>query len=197
MERIRSGPLMQVPTPTHTPLASLLESGRRLARDESGVTAIEFGLLALPFFSIIAAILETSIIFLASQLLDSAVQDSSRLVLTGQVQSAGYSAAQYKTAVCNNLYGLFDCTKLKVRVHTLDSFSSATITSPVVTSGTTAGQWNITEDYDTGGAGSVVMVEAYYKWPIILAFGGFSLQNMPDGTRLLGSVRVFRNEPFS
>ena len=34
--------------------------GRNFARDERGVTAIEFGILALPFFMIIGATLETS-----------------------------------------------------------------------------------------------------------------------------------------
>ena len=52
------------------------------------------------------------------------------------------------------------------------------------------------EQYTPGIGGSVVLVEAYYKWPVILNFGGFSLQNQPDGTRLLSGVRLFRNEPF-
>jgi hypothetical protein len=40
------------------------------------------------------------------------------------------------------------------------------------------------------------MVQAYYKWPVILNFGGFNLQTAGDGTHLLSAVRVFSNEPF-
>ena len=68
---------------------------RGFARDDSGVTAIEFGLLALPFFSILGAILETSLVFLSGQVLESAVQDTSRLIRTGQAQVASVTAAQF------------------------------------------------------------------------------------------------------
>ena len=81
---------------------------KRLAafgRDDRGVTMIEFGLLAVPFFTMIAAILETALVFLASQILDSAVQDASRLVRTGQAQANNYTLASFNTAVCNELFG--------------------------------------------------------------------------------------------
>ncbi len=66
----------------------------RFRRDEKGVTAVEFGLLSLPFFAIIGAILETSLIFMASQILDSAVNDSARLIRTGQAQAANFTSTE-------------------------------------------------------------------------------------------------------
>ena len=57
---------------------------RLFMRDETGVTAVEFAILALPFFSIIVAIMETSVILLAGAILDSAVQDTSRVIRTGR-----------------------------------------------------------------------------------------------------------------
>ena len=170
--------------------------GERFARDTRGVTAIEFGLLAIPFFAILGATLETAIVFLASQIMDSAVQDSARLIRTGQAQSASYTAADYRSAICASLYSLFDCSKLKIRVRVVADFASAKTNTPVQTSGPNKGQWTVVETFTPGGRNAVVIVEAYYKWPVILNLGGFSLQNQPDGTRLLGSVRVFRNEPF-
>jgi hypothetical protein len=41
------------------------------------------------------------------------------------------------------------------------------------------------------------MVQVYYKWPVILNFGGFDLATNSDGTHLMGAVRVFENEPFT
>ena len=45
-------------------------------------------------------------------------------------------------------------------------------------------------------SGDVVVVQAYYKWPTLVNLPGFNFQNLPDGSRLIGSSRVFKNEPF-
>src|SRR5690606_2566182 len=77
-------------TATGTIWGRLNRRRRALGRDERGVTAVEFGLLALPFFTIIAAILQTSLVFLADQVLESAVHDAARAIRTGQAQEAGF-----------------------------------------------------------------------------------------------------------
>lgn len=168
---------------------------RRLARNQGGSTAVEFGLLALPFFAFIGAILETAMVFLAAQVLDSAVQDSARLIRTGQAQSGGYTITEYRNAICEGLYGLFDCTQLKLKVTELTDFTTATTTTDPVDEDT--GDWDFTEAYSPGEGSSIILVEAYYKWPTYLDLFGFDLSSLPDRTRLLGAVRVFRNEPFS
>jgi Flp pilus assembly protein TadG len=174
-----------------------LRARRLLAfgRDDRGVTAIEFALLAIPFFALVGAILETALVFLASQILDAAVGDSSRLIRTGQAQNANYTAANFNNAICNSLYGLFDCTKLQVKVSIINGFASATVTSPLNPLDPT--QWTLVPAYNPGVGSQVIMVQVYYKWHTLLNFGGFNLSTSSDGTRLMGSVRVFQNEPFS
>ena len=168
----------------------------RFARDENGTTIIEFALLGLPFFAIVGAILETSVVLLASQVLDSAVTDSSRLIRTRQAQTAGYTADQFKAVICERMYGLFgNCSGLRVKVSEISDFASATVPPPVETDCTTVCAWTINEEYRPGGPNSIILVQAYYKWPIILGFSGFGLADQPDHTRLLATVRVFRNEP--
>jgi len=190
---------------------ALLPRRRNLLRDEGGVTAIEFGLLALPFFSILAAILETSIVFLAGQVLDSAVQDVSRLVRTGQAQQASMTPARFKELVCDRLYGLFpNCTDLYVDMRVVGTFDEVDMTPPVNWTcdprkvGETEAQaaercaaWTRPESYVPGTGTSIVAVQVYYKWPVIVPFGGLGLRNLPDGRRLIGAATVFRNEPFS
>lgn len=168
-------------------------SPKRFSKDERGVTAIEFGLLALPFFTIIGAIIETSLIFLASQVLDSAVHDSSRFIKTGQAHTANYTLANYRVAICDKLFGLFDCNAVQIRVREIANFSSATL---VPVTNPADGVWTVVEQYDHGSSASIIMIEAYYKWPIVLNTFDFNLSNLPDNTRLLSSVRLFRNEPF-
>lgn len=178
------------------------DRGRRFARDEGAATAVEFAILALPFFSIIFAILETAIVFFAGQVLDSAVNDSSRLIRTGQAQTAGYAADDYRDAICQGLYGLFDCndtTKLRIRVTTIADFASAAPSTPIAPSCYTLGtgcELTVTEAYEPGVGSSVVLVEAYYKWPTLVNLPLFNFATMEDGTRLLSAVRLFRNEPF-
>jgi Flp pilus assembly protein TadG len=174
----------------------------RFGRDERAVTLIEFGLLAVPFFMIIGAILETAMVFLAGQILDSAVQDSSRLVRTGRAQTAEYDDADFRNAICSGLYNLFDCSsgsneKLRINVAVVDKFDDVSIGYPLKTgSACTAAKcdWVLPDAYDGGTGGEVVLVQAYYKWPTFVGLISFS--NLPDGTRLLGASRVFRNEPF-
>lgn len=173
---------------------------RRFVKDESGTTAIEFGLLGIPFIAILAAILETAYVFLAGQILDTAVQDAARFIRTGQIQGgvwAGGEAAKFRTEICKGLYGLFDCSKLHIIVQTVNNFSAATIVSPLPTTCTPAScNWAIPEQYTPGSGASTILVRVYYKWPTIVNLGGFNLQDTGANSRLLGSVRVFRNEPF-
>ncbi|MGV8855927.1 MAG: TadE/TadG family type IV pilus assembly protein [Devosia sp.] len=170
----------------------------RFVRDERGATAVEFGILAIPFFSIIGAILETSVVFLSGQILESAVQDTSRYIRTGQAQGMIVTAADFKSQVCGRLYGMFgDCSGLHVEVQTLNDFASLSITPPVDWTCTNLCGWTRTESYAPGKGSSIVVVQVYYKWPIVLSVGGMTLANLPEQKRLLASSTVFRNEPYS
>ncbi|WP_375571860.1 TadE/TadG family type IV pilus assembly protein [Ahrensia marina] len=53
------------------------ELTKRFIQQPSGTTAVEFGLLAVPFFFLKFAIIETAIVFWAGQLLESGVTDAS------------------------------------------------------------------------------------------------------------------------
>ena len=178
----------------HRLFGRLPRRGKGFIGDQRGTTALEFAILAIPFFVIIGAILETALVFLASQILDSAVQDASRLVLTGQAQNANYSLGDFRTAICDHLYGLFgDCSGLEIRVNTVTDFASATTSSPL----DSKGHFILVQQFQPGTGSDIVMVQVYYKWPVILNFGGFDLATSSDGTHLMGAVRVFENEPFT
>lgn len=175
---------------------------RRFASDERGTTAIEFGLLGIPFFGLLAAIVETSYVFLASQILDTAVHDSARFIRTGQVQGLNYAVVddefdRFRQEICDGLYKLFDCDQLWISVETVGQFTGITRGSPVPTTcNPTNCAWALPEVYQVTQDSEVVLVRVYYKWPTFINLGGFTLQNTGGNSRLLGSVRVFENEPF-
>src|ERR1700680_1798733 len=104
----------------------------RLVRRQDGAAAVEFGLVAAPFLALLFAIMETAIVFFAGQTLETAVSDSSRLIMTGQAQSQSFDATAFKNAVCARIYGLFDCQNgVSVDVRKFTSFSGVTMPSPV------------------------------------------------------------------
>lgn len=185
-------------------LAPLISRGRGFALDERGVTAIEFGILALPFFTIIFAILETARLFLGMQVLDSALEDASRMVRTGRAQAAAYDMTTLRNYMCGYTFGLFDCSQIQLRVEVLPDFSNvqvaptvqncSTITPPA-TQPTTC-TWTTAPAYNAGTRRQIVQVSAYYRWPILVVLPYFNLKNQPDNYRLISAIRVFRNEPF-
>jgi len=82
---------------------------RGIGRDESGVTAIEFAMLAPVFFLVFFSMFETGLIMFTEYVLQSSTQEAARLVRTGQAQGGGMSAGQFKTEVCKIAKLLIDC----------------------------------------------------------------------------------------
>jgi len=168
-------------------------AARRFLRAQSGTAAIEFGLVAVPFLALTFAIMETALVFFSGQTLEAAAAASARLIMTGQAQSAGYTAQQFKQAVCNQIFGLFDCANgVTVDVKSYANFASVSTTPPV-----TNGQLNTQNmSYSPGGPGSIVVVTLYYQWPIYVTLLGDSLNNLTGNNHLLVATNVFRNEPY-
>jgi Flp pilus assembly protein TadG len=162
---------------------------RRLVRKEDGSAAVEFGIVAMPFLMLIFAIMETAIVFFAGQALETAVADSARLIMTGQAQTQGFNQGAFKTAVCQKIYGLFDCANgLYVDVKTYQSFNAVDMAAPI-----TDGNFNNNTTYQPGGPGDIVVVRLFYQWPIYVSL----LQNMNGNKRLLIATSAFRNEPYA
>ena len=167
---------------------------RRFIREQNGAAAVEFALIAVPFLALLFAILETALVFFAGQTLEAAVSDASRLIMTGQAQTAGYSQADFKTQVCNRIAGLFDCSGgVYVDLKQYSSFTSVNTASPV-----TNGTFDTTKmAYVPGGPGCIEVVTLYYQWPIYVSLLGNNLSNLNGSKRLLVATAVFRNEPYS
>ena len=165
-------------------------------RDERGVAAVEFAMIGVPFFAIIFAIVQTTLVFLADQLLETAVTDASRQIRTGQAYSGSINQATFKQNICNRLMlqYLIDCSNLYVNVTTATSFSSISLATPTID--TTTGKLPTTTTYNIGGSSDIVVVSAYYLFPTLFSNFGLSMADQSNGTRLLGAVAAFRNEPF-
>ena len=79
------------------------------------------------------AIIETALVFLAQQTLETITANAARLILTGQAQSQGLTQTTFKNAVCAQVVALFNCASgININVQTFSSFSN--ISTPNVIS---------------------------------------------------------------
>jgi len=166
---------------------------RRFARGEEGLAAVEFGIVAAPFLALMFAIMETALVFFASQTLETAVADSARLIMTGQAQQQSFTQAQFKTAVCAKIAGLFDCAGgMQIDVKTYANFGAVDNTKPLDANGNLLTNFG----YAPGGPGQIVVVRLMYQWPVYVSLLGFNLSDMSGNKRLIMATAAFRNEPF-
>lgn len=170
---------------------------RRFRRSRRGSTAVEFALVAPVFFALLFAIIETALVFLAGQVLETVTQDSARMVMTGQAQTAGYDQAHFKSQVvcpAGSLANvLFDCVNgIYVDVQSYPAFASVAINSQIDATNTFINNMQ----YSPGGPGDIVVVRLFYQWPLFVTGLGYNIANLSGSKRLLSATAAFRNEPY-
>lgn len=165
---------------------------RAFAKREEGATAVEFGLVVVPFIALLFAIMQTAMVFFSSQTLETAAADSARLILTGQAQTASLTQASFKTEVCKKIFGIFDCVNgVTVDVQKYANFASADMSKPVDSNGKVK-----PGAYNPGGPCEIVVMRLIYEFPVYVSLLGFDLSDMTGGKRLIVATSVFRNEPY-
>lgn len=171
----------------------------RFVRHDRGATAVEFAMVATPFFALMFGIIELGLVFLGSVALDNATQAAARRVRTGQIVSPGTTAAReisrqaFRDAICEGLgFQEANCkANLLVDVRTVSTFSGITIPTPA-----TDTNFKTQMTFDTGGRSSIVLVRVYYPWKLITPLFSSLEKVKGSGETLLTSVTTFRNEPY-
>jgi Flp pilus assembly protein TadG len=164
----------------------------RFRRGTSGTAAIEFSLVALPFFSLMFAIIDVSLIYFAQSTLENGMASAARLIRTGQAQTATLTQAQFRQLVCNNITPLLACdANLMLDVRKYVSFGSIASPPPLDVNG----QLTNNTQFQMGTAGDVIVVRAYYQWPLFSPAAAI-FANMYGNNRLVYAATAFKNEPF-
>ncbi len=174
--------------------ARLRDRFERYAADNRGAAAVEFAMIAAPFFFLIFGLLEISIIFIMAAILDHGVADATRPLRTGAVQQAGMTAEEFRVMLCGELMGMMDCeNKLHFDVQTVNGFANTPSGSPLDAAGL------VDDDefgFNPGGPNDIVAVRVFYEWDLLTPGLSAPLANMAGQKHLLQSNAVFRNEPF-
>ena len=165
----------------------------RFGKAKSGATVVEFALVATPFFLLLYAILDISLIFFASTTLENGIVGAARKIRTGEAQSMGMTAAQFRTLVCNEISMMLGCdARLGLDVRKYNGFGNAAFPAALDSNGNMVGNMS----FNPGLPGDVVVIRAYYTWPMLTPTVGTKFVNMAGGHRLLEASIAFRNEPF-
>lgn len=195
-------------------------------RNKQGTTAIEFALVAAPFFFFAFSIMGIGLQFFTINALEHGVETAARQIRTGQMQNGkmvdgakvDYTLAEFKALVCEQA-GLFiqdDCeSKLIVHIDSGGGWQDVSATPCLDDSGNLkAATGNATDSIttQTGGANQVVLVNVCYDWEL----GGRMWNSLwkllvsepwkTDGSELstnhgdkviIQSIATFRTEPYS
>jgi Flp pilus assembly protein TadG len=167
---------------------------RRFANNRVGSAAIQFAMVAPLFFLIIGAIMETALVFFAGQILETGTRDTARTLLTHQAQDSSETAADFKTALCNSVSALLSCSGIALDVRSYDPTQTIALYNPTLDAN---GQFILNTQYNppSAGASSIVVVRAFYQWPLVITGLGYDLTNIGKSSRLLAATAVFRVEP--
>jgi Flp pilus assembly protein TadG len=183
--------------------AATLKLLRRFRRHRRGSAAVEFAMIATPFFALLFAIVETSLVFFAGQVLETGLQDSARQLYTHEFQdtskslSAGEAQAKFKTDLCNRVSMLLSCAIIDIDVKFYAAGTPITITDPI--SGGAYDASGFTFQLPPSGSNATVVARAFYRWPLLITGLGYNIANIGRGTvdskRLLAATAAFHVEP--
>jgi Flp pilus assembly protein TadG len=172
---------------------------QRFEKSERGVAAIEFALLAPPFFLILGAIMETGLMLFSEYTIQESVQEAARLVRTGQVQAASMTATDFKNKICNTVSTILNCTTgVTVYVRSDSSFQNLAANLPNILwiGPSINNNPSAATCYNPGLASQPAAVVATYDWYFNM-LGMSYMGNIANGdARRMVGLAIFQNEPF-
>ena len=194
-------------------LTALMHPVKRIRKSESGSTALEFGVLAIPFFMIIVATVETLVAFAGEQILVNAVDKMSRQLRTGEItfnmgRATDLTEAEFRDLFCNEINIVLSCSntissdqKLFIDLKNVVNYSDIDVGIPKVSSADYAELDTSGFEYAPGGSGSINVLRVYYKWDVTVDLIRPYITNIRPGAEgseyyLMVSTTAFRNEGY-
>jgi hypothetical protein len=171
---------------------------RRFQKDEKGVTAIEFALLAPIFFTILFSIFELGYTFTKVAMVNHAVSVASKDIYIGSASLGTLTYDEIEQSICDNItIAGDDCTNNLVLELTEISDASDLPDTDAVCEFTDIAI-KPTVAYDPGGSNSTIFMRVCFVTDIMIPGLGFAL-HLPETTDDKYSIitsTAFVNEPF-
>jgi Flp pilus assembly protein TadG len=185
--------------------ARALSLARRWRSDDSGATAVEFGIVALPFVLLLFGVMTVCLYFFTNFSLENAAWQAARAVRTGQLQQSqgAYTGkvtledrkTAFRAALCAKAPTFLSCSsKVVVIVQSNNGFGGI-VKPKCATNGVLLNQ--AAAGFDTGGSSSVVLITVCYPWQFANKLPFLKFGNLTDGSMLMQASVAFRTEPYN
>ncbi len=174
----------------------MLTQLNRLFRRQEGVAAVEFALIAMPFFLLLIGTIEMALFFAAGTVLEGGSAAASRLIRTGQAQLSGDPETMFRDALCNHVDAMLDCTKIQYEViHVSEgTFGAAETYEPEFDEDGNL----VPADFSTGNSNDVVMVRTVYRYEFLTPFiGSLMSAGSANNSMMHMSMSVLKAEPYT
>ncbi len=171
-------------------------------KDEQGTSAIEFAIVALPFFLFVLGLIGVGLYFFTMSSLSYGVEAAARQIRTGEAQKSALNVGQFKNLVCAAAGSYINCARLSVLVQSGDTWSAITPQSCVDSNNNMVASTGSASDAIstyTGVASEVVLVTLCYQWDLAQSFSFLKLGKNADGSgsAVVQAATAFRTEPYS
>jgi len=171
-------------------------------RSERGTAAVEFAIVAVPFFLFVFSIMGIGLYFFTTNALEHGVEAAARKIRTGEAQKGALTVGQFKQLVCGEAGSYIDCGKLRVIIQHAASWSGispqACLDDKYNMVPSTGSSDDSVSDY-SGEESQVVLVTLCYEWDLAQSFSFLHLGKNADGSgpAVVQSATAFRTEPYS
>ncbi|WP_421853752.1 TadE/TadG family type IV pilus assembly protein [Oricola sp.] len=170
---------------------SIFRAFNALRRDNSGVAALEFGVIAPAMLLLIFMIVETAVYYYKQSHLQFVLHDAGRKIQTGEIQASNTPQADFLADVCSAAKIFFDCSGVHMDVRSFPTL--ADVVFPKATFDTAGEPTNFT--FEPGGSSEITAMRASATHAFITPFLTNILQ--PDGDPvIMVGFTIFKNEPF-
>lgn len=190
-------------------LVSKAKLGKKFLRSRDGSAAIEFAILAIPYFMVVFAIIETFLALVGEQLVVNATDTMARKLRTGQITST-ISREEFRKQFCAEVSILITCSadeiktpqKLYVDLRRFNAFADIPKTIPLTPNGEYFDLDVSTFGFSPGGPKSINMLRVYYRWQVTADLvRPFLTKIRPkDGSMpshfLIVATDAYQNEPY-
>ena len=170
-------------------------------RNDEGVAAIEFAIVALPFFLFVFSIIGIGLYFLASTSLEYGAESAARKVRTGEADKGDMTVGEFKQLVCDAAGTYINCSKLAVLVQHAATWGGVVPQSCTDSNGGMVGSTGAPGEAISkyaGGASEVVLVTLCYQWELANSFKFLKLGSGSDGSgpAIIQASTAFKTEPW-
>jgi Flp pilus assembly protein TadG len=167
---------------------------RGFRKDESGATAVEFALVAMPFFLMVIGAVELGLFFGSSSVLEGASAAASRSLRIGEVQQSENPQEVFEDKLCDNVGVMLKCDDLQYEVIHVESntFAGAEDYEPEFDD-----EGNLVPPpFTTGNSNDVIIVRTFYKYKFLTPFIGRLITGADRDWAMLLSTSVIKAEPY-